>query len=232
MARFNHKEADNYSTNTGNGASFFSLKDDKDVAKVILLYESVEDVDGFAVHRHIVNDSQYERNINCLREYNEPVDNCPFCQNMDKLYTKVYVTLYNLDTQQVEVWERSKNIFGKLSSLNSRYGELFNNVFEIERSGKKGDMKTTYEFYQTKSLDFESLDEVLEEYNIEIPKILGTFIIDKNYGECVEFLETGEFPKTENNSYKEEPQRRSRREEKTEEPQKRGRREETSRRRF
>ena len=46
MAEFSMNEADNYGGN--GGGSFFTLKDDKDKARVRFLYRGVEDVKGYA----------------------------------------------------------------------------------------------------------------------------------------------------------------------------------------
>ena len=75
MATFDVNTADNYGGS--GGGSFFSLKDDKDTAQVRFMYNSLEDVVGYAVHEIEVGGKK--RYINCLREYNQPVDDCPLC---------------------------------------------------------------------------------------------------------------------------------------------------------
>ena len=48
MGRFGASEVDNYGGS--GGSSFFTLKDDGDVARVRFMYNSMEDVVGYAVH--------------------------------------------------------------------------------------------------------------------------------------------------------------------------------------
>ena len=74
MARFNTETAEHYGGN--GGAGYFSLKNDKDVAQVRFMYNSIDDVEGYAVHQVEIDGKK--RYVNCLREYNQPIDTCPF----------------------------------------------------------------------------------------------------------------------------------------------------------
>ena len=49
MARFNTQTAEKYGGQ--GGAGYFSLKNDKDVARVRFMYNGVDDVEGYAVHQ-------------------------------------------------------------------------------------------------------------------------------------------------------------------------------------
>lgn len=206
MAEFSMNEADNYGGN--GGGSFFTLKDDKDKARVRFLYRGVEDVKGYACHKVAVGDK--DRYVNCLRAYNEPLDKCPFCAAQLKVTPRLFLSLYNEDAGEVQVWERSKSYFQRLASLSSRYNPLHNEIIEIERSGKKGDMHTTYEFYPIEN-------EPVNLDDFEITNPLGTIILDKTAEDMNVYLDTGAFPDTNegssNNSNNrenlEQPQRRT-----------------------
>lgn len=189
MATFNMNDADNYGGNSG--GSFFTLKDDRDKARVRFLYGGVEDVKGYAVHRVKVGDK--ERYVNCLRAYNEPLDKCPFCAAQIKVTPRLFLNVFNEDANEVQIWERSKAYFPRIASLSSRYNPLYNEIIEIERSGKKGDMQTTYEFYP-----IENVPTNLDDYEVTDP--IGTIILDKSYDEMNEYLDTGSFPQNEKSS--------------------------------
>ena len=75
MAKFNADTVDKYGGH--GGAGYFSLKNDKDVARVRFLYNSADDIEGYAVHEVEIDGKK--RYVNCLREYNQPLDTCPFC---------------------------------------------------------------------------------------------------------------------------------------------------------
>ena len=189
MATFGFNEADNYG-NSG-GGSFFSLKDDKDTAKVRFLYRTIDDVSGYAVHRVQVGDK--ERYVNCLREYNQPLDMCPFCAAQMEVQARMFIKLYNEDAGECQIWDRSKAYFQKLASLANHYNPLCNELVEIERNGKKGDQKTEYMFYP-----IENSEVNLEDYDVVDP--IGTIILDKTADEMNVYLDTGAFPETENSN--------------------------------
>ena len=184
MAKFNVTEIDNYGGNAA-GGSFFSLKNDKDVATVRFMYNTLQDVQGYAVHEVEVDGKK--RYANCLRSYNDPIDDCPLCAARYKVLAKIFVTLYDEESGEVKIWDRGKTFMSKLSSLCSRYNPLVATPFEIERNGKKGDQKTTYETYALESDDV-TLDDLPE-----VPELLGTLILDKTYEELESFLDTGSF---------------------------------------
>lgn len=184
MARFSVNDADKYGGNGGGG--FFSLKNDKDVAKVRFLYDSINDVEGLAVHQIEVDGKK--RYVNCLRDYGQPMDVCPFCREKKFVTAKYFIPLYNLDDDQVQIWERGKQFGAKLSSLCGRYPNLVSQVFEIERNGKKGDTNTTYEIYPTGQPD----DTRVEDY--ELPQVLGGLVFDKSAEDMEYFMDYGEFP--------------------------------------
>ena len=207
MARFNADTMDKYGGQGGTG--YFSLKNDRDVATVRFLYNTADDVEGYAVHEVEIDGKK--RYVNCLREYNQPIDDCPFCKARKYQVAKLFIPMYNVDEEKVQVWERGKKFFNKLSSVLSRCDAdpICSQTFEIERNGKAGDTQTTYEIYQTKDKpdDF-TLDDCEE------PMIFGRIVLDKSAEDMEFYLEEGYFPPED-----EEPVRRrsSRREEREEE---------------
>lgn len=187
MARFRMDDAEHYGGNGGGG--FFSLKNDKDVARVRFLYESVDDVEGIAVHDVDINGKK--RWVNCLRDYNEPTDRCPFCREHKPQRAKIFIPVYNVDEDQVQIWERGKTMFAKLSSVFGRYSKkpIVAQEFEIERNGKPQDQGTQYEIYRTDTpADDMSVDD-FEQVNI-----LGGFVLDKSADDMEYYLENGQFP--------------------------------------
>lgn len=215
MARFNFEDADKYGGQGGSG--YFSLKDDRDTAVVRFLYNSPDDVEGYAVHE--VEIDGRKRYVNCLREYNQPIDDCPFCKARKYQTAKLFIPLYNEDAKKVQVWERGKKFFGKLSSVLSRCDAdpICSQTFEIERNGKKGDTQTTYEIYQTRD---KADDMTLEDF--DTPEILGRLILDKSADDMEFYLENEYFPPED-----EAPTRRSSRRDEDDRPV---RRESSSRR--
>ena len=160
MARFDASSVDKYGGQ--GGAGYFSLKGDGDTAYVRFLYDTADDIEGYAVHEVEIDGKK--RYVNCLREYNQSVDDCPFCKAKKFQVAKLFVPLYNEDEQKVQVWERGKKFFAKMSGICARYNKapIVAQTFEIQRNGKPGDTSTTYEIYRsdepaddTKLEDFE-----------------------------------------------------------------------------
>ena len=182
MGTFGFNDADNYGQS--NSGSFFTLRDDKDTARVRFMYRTIDDVQGNVVHQVEIGDKH--RYVNCLRAYNEPLDKCPLCAAQYKQLPKLFLKVYNEDAGEVQIWERGKTYFQKMASLASRYNPLCDEVIEIERNGKKGDMKTSYEFYPIENSQFD-LDSV------DMPEALGTIILDKTADEMNDYLSIGDF---------------------------------------
>ena len=195
MARFRADEAEHYGGQ--GGAGFFSLRNDKEVAEIRILYNGIEDVEGLSVHEVKVNDKK--RYVNCLREYNQPIDDCPFCRDHYPTQAKLFVPVYNVKEDKVQIWERGKKFFSKMSSLCSRYQNLVSHVFEVERNGKPHDTGTTYE-----SFEIDQDDTSLEDF--DVPEIVGGVVLDKTAEDMEYYLESGEFPPTDDDE--EEPIRR------------------------
>jgi hypothetical protein len=184
MGRFRADEAEHYGGN--GGAGYFSLKNDKDVAQVRFLYDSYEDVEGYAVHEVEVDGKS--RYVNCLRDYNSPIDDCPFCAAKKPVRAKLFVPLYNIDEDKVQIWDRGKKFFQKLSSISARYPDLSSHIFEIERNGKAGSTQTTYEIYEV------SHDETTCADLPECGEVLGGIVLDKSADDMAFYLENEYFP--------------------------------------
>lgn len=184
MARFNVNEADKYGGQ--GGAGYFSLKNDKDTARVRFLFDSIEDVEGYAVHQVEIDGKK--RYVNCLREYGQPISDCPFCEAKMFTSAKYFIPLYNIDEDRLQTWERGKKFGAKLSSMCARYPHLVSHEFEIERNGRPGDTATSYEIYE------QADDPNVTMEDFEVPEILGTIVLDKDADEMRYFLDYGEFP--------------------------------------
>ena len=184
MARFNAKDVDNYGGNGGGG--YFSLKNDGDVARVRFMYNSAEDVEGYAVHEVEVDGKK--RYVNCIREYNEPLDECPFCAARKFQVAKLFIPVYSIDEEKVLTWERGKKFFSKMSSICARYPDVVSHIFEVERNGKSGDQTTTYEIYEV------GQDDTKLEDLPELPNVAGGIVLEKTADEMEYYLENGVFP--------------------------------------
>lgn len=201
MARFRADDAEHYGGQGGGG--FFTLRDDKDTAQVRFMYESVDDVEGLSVHviKEDGDDGKEKKHyVNCLRQYNDPIDKCPFCAAQKPVQAKLFVPIYDIESGTTKTWERGKKFFSKMSSICSRYPNLVSHIFTIERNGKAGDQTTSYEIFED-----EQDDTKLEDLP-EAPSLSG-LVWDKSAEDMEYYLEEGEFPPTDDDE-DERPRRR------------------------
>lgn len=191
MARFTMEQAENYSSAKSN---YFNLKDDGETARIRFLINDINDLLGVSVHKVKVGDREVD--VECIREYNEPVDNCPLCAADYKINARLYIPVYDEDAKVTKIWARGSKFFNTIAGLCARYNPLVSTIFEVERHGKKGDPQTEYQFFVVKTddkklQDFESVDAE------------NTAFLTKTAEELDEFLRTGNFS---NNTKKETKQ--------------------------
>lgn len=135
------------------------------------------DLPVYEVHQNIEIDG-YNRDVNCLG------DGCPYCLDGDHPSLKVYIPIKPATVAEkdpvIQVWKRGLGDIKKILSLIEEYGELNARDWKIKRIGKKGNTKTTYEFYPK---DKEVIDLP------ETPEILGKkswFVLDLTAEEMVQ----------------------------------------------
>lgn len=129
-------------------STFFQLKNDKDFAKVRLMYDSIDALqqDLYVVH-------ELERKVYlCQRpEPGTPLGECALCSNGTSQKLKGILRFYHEDTKATTIWVRTYNwIVNNVipiieMTINENPGiKVSDIVIRIQRSGAAGDMKTTY----------------------------------------------------------------------------------------
>lgn len=188
MAKFGLGEAENYG---GNGAGFFSLKDDGDSKTVRFMYDSLDDIQGYAVHR--ININGRNRYVNCLREYDEPIDNCPLCKARNFQSGKFFFSLYDIEEDTVLLWDRGKNILKTLIPILSEIkGTVCGTPITITRHGVAGDTNTKYSFElgEPDGCTMEDLPEVSDPTE--------SLILDFDFNTLNDYVKTGKLPVVDN----------------------------------
>lgn len=183
--RYSIDQLNNYG-NEG-GGKFFSLKEDKELAKARFMANTLEDIPFYVVHEVQVNGKR--QLVKCNRSYGDPIDNCPLCKAGIKNTVKFFIPMYMEDEGVVRYWERGKTFAEKLSALSSRFNPLVNTLFEIQRLGAKGSTSTMYETFPIDTVQGESILNQLP----EVKDAIGQFILDKTSQEMETYLSTGAF---------------------------------------
>lgn len=204
MAKISLNKAGQYSVQ-GNTSEFFTLKDDGDIAEVRFLYEEADgsDMDFYLVHVIEIGEGKNKRRkyISCLavdEEGRMHRDDCPLCKAGMKTQEKLFLQLYDETDGKLKIWERGKTFVPKIVSFLNRYGALVSRGFEIERKGKKGDMKTTYELFALEK-DNKTLADFPQKIQIE-----GTFVIKASKADMIAMVD-GTYDFGDKSANKEEP---------------------------
>lgn len=186
------------SNNTGR-ANFFNLENDGDSAVVRFMYEGLDEIEGVACHT--VNVEGKDRKVACLREYGDPIANCPFCNAKFNVSPRLFLEMKQYERsadgrsltgeEQTVIWERGRSFIKKLTALAANYNPLCDYFFIITRCGKKGDSQTSYEILEFRGDTSNIKDLSLPE---EPYDPVGSLVWDKNYQEMNDFLSTGKFP--------------------------------------
>lgn len=133
---------------------WFQLKDDGDTATVRFLHKGECGVkDGepdydfpiYEVHKLDVDGSGRDRTVLCKGE------GCELCKSGNKPALRMFLQMVNLDEKdkdkQVQLWERGLNDIKTMIGLTGEYGDLTQRDIKIKRSGAKGSLKTTYQYF-------------------------------------------------------------------------------------
>ena len=179
---------DKYGNGDFSKTGWFQLKDDGDTATVRLLHhgevgqeengEPKFDFPIYEVHKLDVDGSGRDRTVLCKGE------GCELCKSGNKPQLRMFLQMINKDEKdkekQVQLWERGITDIKNLIGLTGEYGDLTKRDFKIKRSGKKGDMKTTYQFFPKDPSD------------MEVPEpqsILGSLILNLDKEDQIKAIE-------------------------------------------
>ncbi len=188
--------------NQGPRVGYFSLKDDGDEAVVRFAYDSPDEFDIMTTHQTQV-DGRFRR-VNCLRTFNEPVDNCPMCKAGVPIQQRFYIKLieYVMDENGElsvvpKIWERPTSYVTILNNLFIEYEDIKDFVFKIKRSGKKGSLQTTYSILPANQKIYNEDRYVKDFSGFEGYNVLGSALLNWDAEKMNESLGTTEEVKEE-----------------------------------
>ena len=196
MGRVNIEDVDKYKG--GEGAGFFGLKNDKDIATVRFCHESMDSIEVANCHQIEIDGKK--RKVSCLRSYDESVDVCPLCSAGYPMQLRFFLNVLEYEPSKdgkfsgkyvKKIWERGRSFQKEILGLAARYNPLCDTAFEIERQGKAGDTQTKYGIYPMNY----SLDELpITDEDLENDSVFGTVVLEKSAEELEYYLDNGEFP--------------------------------------
>lgn len=187
------------------GVGFFTLKDGEE-AIVRIMCDSINELDILTVHPITIGNSSFpNRQVNCLRDPREPLEQCPLCSAGNKVKQKVFIKMIKYDPVTGEpsavVWDRpAYKLVPTIKKYIDEYGPLSNIICKIARTGSKYD--TVYNIIPNinPSINCVRVDNAFENFNV-----LGRMVYDKNAQEMITFMQTGNFPQTNNSTTPNQP---------------------------
>ena len=213
MAQISFNDVHTGNDSNQNQVGFFNLKNDGEEAIVRFMVDSVEDMEILTVH-DIHVDGKF-RQISCVRDPREPIENCPLCARNEKIKQVVFIKMIQyvngpdgkIEAQPV-VWQRSASTYAhRMKGYLDNYGPLSNILCKVIRHGARGDMKTTYDIIPNLNPqnfppeNFPVVTEAFEGY-----KACGRVVLDKTVDEINTFIATGSFPNNSNDNTTPQPQ--------------------------
>ena len=203
MARILNSNIEQYRPSGSSNSSkskrnYLTLKDNGSIARGRILCAKAEDIECFEVHRVKVGD--YEREVNCLydKESGGSLDDCPFCKAGIKKTAKIFIPFFNKDAEpgkEIQIFERPYGYYSKISNYCARYNPIIGTEVEIERRGEAGYQKTDYDIFPVGDRDGTTVEDILDDCGVDaLPKILGSYVLDKSAEDMEYFVAHNEFP--------------------------------------
>ena len=132
----------------------------------------------FEVHKLDVDGSGRDRTVLCKGEA------CELCKAGNKPSLRMFLQMINLDEKdkdkQVQLWERGLTDIKQMLGLTAEYGDLTQRDIKIRRSGAKGSLKTTYQYFPKDK----------SERNVPEPQnLVGSLILDLDREDQIKAIE-------------------------------------------
>lgn len=165
------KTANQYEEEKYNGK--FRLANDGDTADVIMLYQDKNDV--LIADVHYIKSNSYNGYVHCTGY------GCPACANNIRKQTKLFIPMYNLDSAEIQFWDRTQKFLPQIHSdvfANGNYPNPSEFVYRITRHGAAGDMATRYQISAIAKNTTISFDEIMAKFNATFPEYYSVICKD------------------------------------------------------
>lgn len=140
----------------------FRLPNDQDCADVIFLY--TQRADALVADTHYIKTADYSGYVHCTGR------GCPACAKGIRKQTKIFVPLFNITDNELQLWDRTPTFEPQLNTeVFSHFPNPSEFVFRITRHGVPRDVNTRYQIVATGNNKFKSFEQILSENNISFP---------------------------------------------------------------
>lgn len=168
-------------------------------AIVRFAYKSAREIEIATIHDVDIKDMH--RQVLCIRDAKEPLDNCPLCASGKPIKSRAYVKLlrYELDAQDrvvaihPEVANWPKKYADTLALRNNEYGDLQDSLFVVTRQGAK--LETTYDITYANPMKYNEANGFVKDFSaFDDFDLAHHSYLEKSKEDMEEFLQSGEFP--------------------------------------
>lgn len=152
---------------------FFTLRNDKDFADVVFLYQSYDDM--MVCDAHYLKTNSYEGYAECLQEDYHQCPACSYGEKGIRKEVKLFIPLFNLTKGCIEFWDRSQSFEGVINdAVFKNYPNPSEYVFRITRHGQPRDVNTRYEIVaQGRNANY-PYEKILADFNLSFPESYST----------------------------------------------------------
>lgn len=175
------KTANQYEEEKYNGK--FRLANDGDTADVIMLYRDKNDV--LIADVHYIKSNIYNGYVHCTGY------GCPACANNIRKQTKLFIPMYNLESNEIQFWDRTQKFLPQIHSdvfANGNYPNPSEFVYRITRHGAAGDMATRYQISAIAKNTTISFHDILEKFNATFPEYYSVICKDADNATITSWL--------------------------------------------
>lgn len=167
--------------------NLFVLRDDKDYADVIFLYQNYSQV--MMADVHYIKSGEYNGYVQCTGA------GCPACAKNIRVQNKLFIPLYNIKAGEIQFWDRTMKFEPQLSrDVFSRFPNPSEFVFRITRNGAAGDINTTYSIEPVGNNKMMSYDDICTRFNVTFPEAYNMVCKDMSIGEMSSILSASPAP--------------------------------------
>ena len=172
--------------------NLFTLRNDKDFADVIFLYQSVRDV--LVADVHYIKSADYSGYAHCCGK------GCPACAKGIRVQNKLFIPLYNITNRKIEFFDRSTRFENQLmTDVFDKYPNPSEYVFRITRNGEAGSQDTRYVIQAVAKNSSMPYAKILADNNAKMPDYYENVCKDLSPSALQDLLSGGQAPTEEYN---------------------------------
>lgn len=168
----------------------FILSSDNTSVDVIFLYQSKADM--LIADVHYLKSSEGSGYVHCLGT------GCPVCavKKADgtpaiRIQTKIFVPIYNIQSGEIEFWDRGQEFEHQLDSdvFDKGYSNPSEYIFRITRHGAYKSRETRYDIIPIAKNTLISYADILAKFNAKMPDYYENIVKSKTYADLTRMLQ-------------------------------------------